>query len=158
MVPALAQSLLRGWWPIATRWTVFKRQNDVLMDQGFVLYTHGMSHLALQLLKSMYYILEPWSEISFSLDHAYDQLMLKIELEFNSPISKLVFSWCSQDHTSPVWCKPQNDEEAIGLYSTPSQALKFIQAVEASYSLCGAIKTLAFLSHWNFTKFGNLLP
>lgn len=65
-------------------------------------YSHGISQLALQVLKSMYYILELWSEISCSLDHAYDKLMLKIELEFNSPVSKLVLTWCSQDHASPI--------------------------------------------------------
>lgn len=47
--------------------------------------------------------------------------------------------------------------ETRELYGTPSQTLKFIQAVEASYSVCGDIKTSAFLSHWNFVKFGNLL-
>lgn len=66
------------------------------------------------------------SEISFSLDHTYDELMLKTELEFHSPVSTVVVSWCSQGHTFPMWHKPQNDWETMGLYNTPSQMLKFI--------------------------------
>jgi len=81
---------------------VFRQQNDILLDQGFVLCSHGISHLILQLLKSICYILQLWSEISFTLGHAYDKLVLKIELEFNSLVSKLALSWCLQDHTSPV--------------------------------------------------------
>lgn len=66
-----------------------------LLGQGFVLFCHSIFHLALQLLKYMYYILEPWSDISFLLEHAYDKLLFKIELEFNSPVSKVILSLCS---------------------------------------------------------------